>query len=258
LGMADLDMRLFPCSPLGYLWTWGPARVEDFAHPVALGVKDNHAVFFYFTPNAWVPVVDPPVERVILAAYAEAMRERASESEQFRKRAEKAEADRDHLKRREESIIEVCERVADGGKYRADIVSAIQRIRQARDAAQKVAEVVVPENTRLREALAEAADWLDGATAIIEDEDICDEDDGEVPEARAKANAFRRLAGVPEVEWPEAKKSDEPECPGEDCLMCNGQACNKCGAGCWNNALTKKCEHDVMERHEAPPEANRG
>ncbi len=44
-----------------------------------------------------------------------------------------------------------------------------------------------------------------------------------------------------------------PECPGEHCLMCNGQACNLCGAGCWNNAPEKPCEHDVVERHEALP-----
>lgn len=44
-------------------------------------------------------------------------------------------AEREHLKRREESIIDACERVADGGQYRADIVSAIQRIRRERDEA---------------------------------------------------------------------------------------------------------------------------
>lgn len=44
-------------------------------------------------------------------------------------------AERDHLKRREKSIIGACERVADGGQCRADIVSAIQRIRRERDEA---------------------------------------------------------------------------------------------------------------------------
>lgn len=44
-------------------------------------------------------------------------------------------ADRDFLKRREQDIIEACERVADGGQYRADIVSAINRIRAERDEA---------------------------------------------------------------------------------------------------------------------------
>lgn len=41
----------------------------------------------------------------------------------------------DYLRRREADIIEACERVADGGQYRADIVSAIQRIRTERDEA---------------------------------------------------------------------------------------------------------------------------
>ena len=41
-------------------------------------------------------------------------------------------------------------------------------------------------------------------------------------------------------------------CPGHpDCMMCNGSACNLCGAGCWNNAI-KDCQHDVVERHEEP------
>lgn len=46
-------------------------------------------------------------------------------------------AERDRLKRREASIIEACERVADGGQYRADIVSAIERIRRERDEARE-------------------------------------------------------------------------------------------------------------------------
>lgn len=51
-------------------------------------------------------------------------------------------ADRDRLKRREQDIIEACERVADGGQYRADIVSAIDRIREERNAAcARVAEL---------------------------------------------------------------------------------------------------------------------
>jgi hypothetical protein len=58
-------------------------------------------------------------------------------------RAEKAEAERDHLKRREASIIEACERVADGGQYRADIVSAIQRLRRERDEANARADTAI-------------------------------------------------------------------------------------------------------------------
>lgn len=40
-----------------------------------------------------------------------------------------------YYQRREADIIEACERVADGGQYREDIVSAIQRIRRERDEA---------------------------------------------------------------------------------------------------------------------------
>ena len=50
------------------------------------------------------------------------------------------------------------------------------------------------------------------------------------------------------------------DCPSGWCPMCNGEACNKCGAGCWNNNAPL-CEHDVIERHEGhvppvTPEAN--
>lgn len=31
--------------------------------------------------------------------------------------------------------------------------------------------------------------------------------------------------------------------------MCNGGACDKCGAGSWNYQAPH-CEHDVVERHE--------
>jgi hypothetical protein len=41
------------------------------------------------------------------------------------------------------------------------------------------------------------------------------------------------------------------------CLMCSGEACNKCGAGCWSHV--RDCKHDVVERHEEPEEkASRG
>jgi hypothetical protein len=43
---------------------------------------------------------------------------------------------------------------------------------------------------------------------------------------------------------------DVPECPGPDCKACNGEACDKCGAGCWSDA--RDCQHDVIERHEYP------
>jgi hypothetical protein len=46
----------------------------------------------------------------------------------------------------------------------------------------------------------------------------------------------------------------DPGCPGPECLMCNGEACNLCGAGCWNGggAHEPPCEHDVLERHADP------
>lgn len=44
------------------------------------------------------------------------------------------------------------------------------------------------------------------------------------------------------------------ECPGSDCMMCNGEACKLCGAGCWigSNKPQSPCEHDVIERHTDP------
>lgn len=44
----------------------------------------------------------------------------------------------------------------------------------------------------------------------------------------------------------------DPACPGPDCEMCNGEACNRCGAGCWNHDPYRSplCEHDVDQRHE--------
>jgi hypothetical protein len=54
-----------------------------------------------------------------------------------------------YLKSREQSIIDACERVADGGQYRADIVAAIQTIRSQRDEARAEVE-------RLRAELAKA------------------------------------------------------------------------------------------------------
>lgn len=37
--------------------------------------------------------------------------------------------------------------------------------------------------------------------------------------------------------------------------MCNGEACDKCGAGCWSNV--RDCRHDVLERHEEPETEDR-
>lgn len=39
-------------------------------------------------------------------------------------------------------------------------------------------------------------------------------------------------------------------CP-EGCVLCFNEACNLCGAGCWNSGRTA-CDHDVVERHEDP------
>lgn len=36
----------------------------------------------------------------------------------------------------------------------------------------------------------------------------------------------------------------------EDCDYCNGEKCNKCGAGCIDGV--KNCAHDISERHEDP------
>lgn len=36
-------------------------------------------------------------------------------------------------------------------------------------------------------------------------------------------------------------------CPGPECPMCNGEACNLCGAGCWSPGA--RCQHDVLDRH---------
>lgn len=59
---------------------------------------------------------------------------------------------------------------------------------------------------------------------------------------------------ISKLEAPPPADLDENMCPStgeEDCLICAGEACRKCGAGCWNLTVTD-CEHDVAERHEAP------
>lgn len=35
---------------------------------------------------------------------------------------------------------------------------------------------------------------------------------------------------------------------GADCAFCNGEACNLCGAGCWNPSISD-CQHDSYDRH---------
>lgn len=58
-----------------------------------------------------------------------------------------------------------------------------------------------------------------------------------------------RTLGLPGAAPPEAAA---PACPSEDCTLCNGQACLKCGAGLTSYPVAEgrdACEHDVAERH---------
>ena len=41
-----------------------------------------------------------------------------------------------------------------------------------------------------------------------------------------------------------------PEDP-DACMMCSGEACFLCGAGCWDSSVTD-CEHDIVDRHRYP------
>jgi hypothetical protein len=43
--------------------------------------------------------------------------------------------------------------------------------------------------------------------------------------------------------------NEPPLCPGPDCLLCNGEACEACGAGMRSTDLERFCEHDIIERH---------
>lgn len=38
----------------------------------------------------------------------------------------------------------------------------------------------------------------------------------------------------------------------DECMMCSGEACRYCGAGCWDSSVTN-CNHDILERHEWNP-----
>lgn len=40
--------------------------------------------------------------------------------------------------------------------------------------------------------------------------------------------------------------------PADDCTFCTGEACNKCGAGCWDGSV-ENCEHAPDERHHDLP-----
>lgn len=50
------------------------------------------------------------------------------------------------------------------------------------------------------------------------------------------------------VEYAECEKGEGNH---DDCPMCSGEACNLCGAGCWDSSVTD-CDHDVVERHQYP------
>lgn len=78
-------------------------------------------------------------------------------------------------------------------------------------------------------------------------------------EGEGKTTELAASLPSPEPTLPAATETSDreavsagPECPGPDCMMCSGEACNKCGAGCWASPGTVHCEHDVSERHEAP------
>lgn len=52
----------------------------------------------------------------------------------------------------------------------------------------------------------------------------------------------------------EGPRERQPACPGDECPMCTGAGCAKCGAGFTRNPVHDgdRCEHDVIERHEEP------
>jgi len=41
----------------------------------------------------------------------------------------------------------------------------------------------------------------------------------------------------------------EGGCGQESCMMCTGEACRFCGAGCWDDTV-KDCQHDIGTRHQ--------
>lgn len=75
-------------------------------------------------------------------------------------------------------------------------------------------------------------------------------------------NRYQHLLGMVRADLPprdiEAGIGEvPPRCPSEHCRMCTGEACNLCGAGCWDGAPRlgddpdrPPCEHDVIERHQ--------
>lgn len=52
---------------------------------------------------------------------------------------------------------------------------------------------------------------------------------------------------------PTGPRERTPVCPGPDCLACNGEACELCGAGMGNTDPSRpRCEHGTIERHTQP------
>jgi hypothetical protein len=70
----------------------------------------------------------------------------------------------------------------------------------------------------------------------------------------------RGVMAEADAEWAELEEEHRllenlPECPGEECLACTGEACRLCGAGCWappSSVRSVKCDHDVIDRHQRP------
>ena len=89
-----------------------------------------------FERECWAHAGETTAETAlrILRLRGESVRQKTEEIASLTERLRKAEAERDHLKRREQDIIAATE-PADGGQYRADIASAIQRQRADLDRA---------------------------------------------------------------------------------------------------------------------------
>lgn len=62
---------------------------------------------------------------------------------------------------------------------------------------------------------------------------------------------IRRQIGLIVVSYGADQCPSNPAISADHCLMCLNEACNKCGAGCWNRSINN-CEHDTAERHEEP------
>lgn len=43
-----------------------------------------------------------------------------------------------------------------------------------------------------------------------------------------------------------------PKSKETNCLLCKNEACQYCGAGCWNNNPQRNCQHGIITRHQPP------